>query len=129
MHAALQRLANVAQSGFRLARIDVARLRQDVAFGRRETIQCAFPSTRAGIVRQWASGGRAIEQRADVESILTIEKTLAASSHPNDRQINAAIDFEPGSMSMNRSRQPATNRSKTYDRKPHIPHGCSRLRS
>jgi len=85
MHAALQRLADVAQSWFRLAGIDVARLRQYVAFGRRKTIQSAFPATRAGIIRQWPSGGGAIEQRADVESILMIEKALAASRHPNDR--------------------------------------------
>src|SRR5262245_39138715 len=123
MHAALQRLANVAQSWFRLARIGVARLRQDVAFGCRETIQSAFPATRAGIVRQWPSGGRAIKQRADVESILTIEKALTASRHPNDRQINATIGFEPGLMSMDSSSQPATNSTKSDDRKSQMLHG------
>jgi hypothetical protein len=54
-------------------------------------LERGFPTTGAGIVRQCPSGGRAVEQRADVEPAFVVKEALAVRRHAHDRQLNLMV--------------------------------------
>ena len=75
----------------RIAWVRIARLSQHVGLGLSEALERRLPPTYAGIVPQWLSRRRPLDELRNVEARLTVDEPIATIGDADDAHPDSAL--------------------------------------